>query len=380
MFEIGNEEIAAVSKVIENGQFMRYRGGEGGFTETFEQNLCRQFNIKHALTVNSGTSALICALAAMGIGPGDEVIVPAYTWVASALAPLAVGAVPIMADIDETLTIDPDDIERKITKYTKAIIPVHMINLSCNMNAIMKLSKKHNLLVLEDACQAIGVTYKGKHLGTIGHAGSFSFNMYKNITCGEGGALVTNDRRTYVRALMYHDAGAFTRSYATAIKEPFFPGVNYRVSEIQGSILGEQLKRLNGIISKLQQSRKIMLDVFTKTDKFKVAKSNNDESETTGLAIQFESPEKAAEFKNAHEELSLIIESGRHVYTNWDLLLEQRSFHPKMNPFNWTQRKIEYRKDMCVKTLETLSRSIQIPISYKMNKKEIREFAKKLIK
>ncbi|MDD5728456.1 MAG: aminotransferase class I/II-fold pyridoxal phosphate-dependent enzyme, partial [Victivallales bacterium] len=133
MYEIGQNEINAVTEVITNGQFMRYRGGEGGFTETFEKDLCGKFNIKHALTVNSGTSALICALAAMGVGPGDEVIVPAYTWVASALAPLAVGAVPVMADIDGSLTIDPADIERKISPYTRAVIPVHMINLACNM-------------------------------------------------------------------------------------------------------------------------------------------------------------------------------------------------------------------------------------------------------
>ena len=378
MFEIGKEEISAITKVITNGRFMRYRGGEGGFTETFEKELCRKFNVSHALTVNSGTSALICSLAAMGIGPGDEVIVPAYTWVASALAPLAVGAVPVMADINETLTIDPEDIERKITKYTKAIIPVHMINLACDMDAVMKVAEKHKLLVLEDACQAIGVSYKGRHLGTIGHAGAYSFNMYKNITCGEGGAMVTNDHRTYVRALMYHDAGAFTRSYAAAIKEPFFPGVNYRVSEIQGAIMGEQLKRLDRIIANLKEKREIMAKVFAGTDQFRVVR-HNDEANAVGLAITFASREAALEFKEKHQ-LNLLIESGRHVYTNWDLLLEQRSFHPKMNPFNWTQRKIEYSKDMCAGTLEILSRSLQVLVPYEMDKKETRKFAEKLIK
>ena len=223
MYEIGQKEIDAVKKVIESKRFMRYRGGEGGFTETFEKDLCSKFGKKHALTVNSGTSALICALAAMGIGPGDEVIVPAYTWVASALAPLAVGAVPIMADINETLTIDPEDIERKITPYTKAIIPVHMINLPCDMDAIMEIAEKHKLVVIEDACQAIGISYKSRQLGTIGHAGAYSFNMFKNITCGEGGVLITNDDRIYTRALMYHDAGSFTRNYASTVQEPFFP-------------------------------------------------------------------------------------------------------------------------------------------------------------
>lgn len=356
---------------------MRYRGGEGGYTETFERELCAKFGVSHALTVNSGTSALICALAAMGVGPGDEVIVPAYTWVASALAPLAVGAVPIMADIDETLTISPADIERKITKYTKAIIPVHMINLACDMNAIMKIARKHKLLVCEDVCQADGVSYHGKRLGTIGHTGAYSFNQYKNITCGEGGAVVTNDDRTYERSLMYHDAGAFTRSYASSVKEPFFPGVNYRVSEIQGAIMCEQLKRLDGILAKLQARREIMVDIFAGTDKFKVVK-NNDETCAVGLAIIFDSSKDALAFKEKHKT-GLLIESGRHVYTNWEPLMEQRSFHPKMNPFNWTQRKIVYTKDMCQPTLGILARSMNIGIPYGMNKNDVKAYAKKLI-
>lgn len=377
MYEFGKEEIAAITKVVESKQYMRYRGGEGGFTETFEKDLCRKFDIKHALTVNSGTSALICALAAMGIGPGDEVIVPAFTWVASAMAPLAVGAVPIMADIDETLEIDPDDIERKITPYTKAIIPVHMLNMPCDMNRIMQVAAKHNLLVLEDACQAVGIAYKGKILGTIGNMGTLSFNMYKNITCGEGGAVVTDNDKFYERALMYHDAGCFTRDHASTMHEPFFPGVNYRVSELQGAILGEQLKRLDGIINKLKEKRKIMVEILSKTDKFKIIK-HNDETNAAALAIKFESPSDALAFKKKHQ-LTPLIESGRHVYTNWEPLLEQRSFNPKMNPFNWTQRKIEYTKDMCTKTLEIISRSTNIPLPYEMTEKEVREFANKLI-
>ena len=356
---------------------MRYRGGEGGFTESFERELCAKFNISHALTVNSGTSALICALAAMGVGPGDEVIVPAYTWVASALAPLAVGAVPVIADINDTLTIDPADIERKITKYTKAIIPVHMINLACDMNAIMKLAKKYKLLVCEDACQAVGVSYRGKRLGTIGHTGAYSFNQYKNITCGEGGAVVTNDDRTYERSLMYHDAGSFTRNYASSVKEPFFPGVNYRVSEVQGAIMGEQLKRLDGILAKLQERRKIMVDIFAGTNKFKVAE-HNAEADAVGLAIIFDSQKEAQAFTKKHKT-GLLIETGRHVYTNWEPLLEQRSFHPKMNPFNWTQRKVVYTRDMCKPTLDILARAMNIGTPYNLNLKDVKAFAKKLI-
>jgi len=377
MYEIGKAEIDAVVKVIENNQFMRYRGGEGGYTENFEKALCKKFDVTHSLTVNSGTSALICSLAALEVGPGDEVIVPGYTWVASALAPLAVGAVPVIADINESLTIDPEDIERRITKYTRAIIPVHMINRPCDMDSIMKIAKKHKLLVCEDACQSVGVSYKGRRLGTIGDAGTYSFNQFKNITCGEGGALVTNNNRTYERALMYHDAGAFTRNYASSVKEPFFPGVNYRVSEIQGAILGEQLKRLDKILKTLKEKRDIIFNIFSKIDKFRIA-PENDEENSTSIAIIFDDKKDAIAFDEKNK-IGLLINSGRHVYTNWDPLLEQRSFHPKMNPFNWTHRKIRYTKDMCLKTLDILSRSANIAIPYGMSANEVRDFAEKLM-
>jgi dTDP-4-amino-4,6-dideoxygalactose transaminase len=377
MYDIGQAEIEAVTKVLTSKQFMRYRGGEGGYTEQFEKALQDKFQVRHALTVNSGTSALICALAAMGIGPGDEVIVPAYTWVATAMAPLAVGAVPVMADIDESLTIDPEDIERKITPYTKAIIPVHMINQPCNMDAIMAIAKKHHLLVCEDACQACGVSYHGKRVGTIGHTGTLSFNQFKNITCGEGGAVLTNDERYYERALMYHDAGCFTRSHASTIKEPFFPGVNYRVSEIQGAIMFEQLKRLDGILDNLKASRKIMAQVFAKTGQFRPA-PHHDEASAVNMSIIFPEAASAKAYAEKHH-LSPISESGRHVYTNWEPLLEQRAFHPKMNPFAWAQRKIEYTPGMCQKTLDIVARAINLGVPYNVTPEAARAGAEKLI-
>lgn len=377
MYEMGKAEIDAVVKVLKSQQFMRYRGGEGGYTDKFEKDMCEKFKVAHTLTVNSGTSALICALAAMGVGPGDEVIVPAYTWVASALAPLAVGAVPVIADVNETLTIDPADIERKITKYTKAIIPVHMSNLACDMDAIMAIAKKHKLMVCEDACQAVGVLYKGRNLGTIGDAGAYSFNQFKNITCGEGGAVVTNNDRIYERCLLYHDAGAFSRSYAPNLKEPMFPGVNYRVSEIQSAIMCEQFKRLEGILARLQKNRATIVEILSKSDKFKIVK-HNDEANAVGLAVIFDTKEAAEKYKETHK-VSMCISSGRHVYTNWEPLLEQRAFHPDMNPFKWAKRKIVYTPDMCKNTLEILSRSMNVGIPFAATKKELKTYAQSFI-
>src|SRR5690606_1763494 len=160
MAKVGLREWFAVGKVIASGRLARYGDkGQGPLTR-FEAEYSRKFGVKHTLTTSSGTGALISALAAAGIGPGDEVLVPAFTWIATAAAPLAVGAVPVLVDIDQTLTIDPADIQRKITPRTRAIIPVHMANMVCDMDRIMEIARDRGLLVIEDACQAVGALYK----------------------------------------------------------------------------------------------------------------------------------------------------------------------------------------------------------------------------
>src|ERR1700738_3290696 len=168
MQRVGVREWIALGRVIANGKLLRYDVGGLGLTARFETQLKEKLGVKHVLAVNSGTSALIAALVGAGIGPGDEVLVPAFTWVSTAIAPLAVGAVPVLVDVNESLTIDPEDIKKKITPYTKAIIPVHMLNLVCDIEAICAIAKLFNLKVIEDACQAVGVTYKGRRVGTIG--------------------------------------------------------------------------------------------------------------------------------------------------------------------------------------------------------------------
>ncbi|HEY3417439.1 MAG TPA: aminotransferase class I/II-fold pyridoxal phosphate-dependent enzyme, partial [Armatimonadota bacterium] len=228
MYIMGEEEVAAVRRVIESGQLFRYRGGEGGETDQFEKAWSEKIGVQHTVSLTSGTAALICAMVGLNIGPGDEVIVPGYTFMATAIGPLGVGAVPIIAEVDESLTIDPADVERKITPRTKAIIPVHMNGLPCNMDVIMAIARKHGIAVVEDACQADGGSYKGQRLGSIGDVGAFSFNHFKIIACGEGGALVTNDRVIFERALIHHDSGCVFRDHADQLGIPFFAGWNFR--------------------------------------------------------------------------------------------------------------------------------------------------------
>ena len=270
MPRIGVREWWAASRAIAGGNLLRFEG-KHGFTDQFESRLASMIGAKHVLTVNGGTSALICALAGAGIGPGDEVLVPAYTWMATAAAPVMVGAVPVLVDIDESLTIDPADIERKITPHTRAIMPVHMLNLPCNMDAIMAIAKKRKLLVIEDACQSVGVRYKDRYCGAIGDAGAFSFNAYKNINIGEGGAVITSEDRIFARARQYHDLGAAVRNHEETFNEPAFVGVNMRATELEGAMLGAQLSKLAPMLKRLRKRRQMFEPILAKSGKFRVS-------------------------------------------------------------------------------------------------------------
>lgn len=362
MPRVGIREMIAVNRVMARGQLLRYRGGENGFTTRFEARLSEKLGVKHSLTVNSGTSALITALVGAGVGSGDEVLVPAYTWVATAAACLAVGAVPVIVEIDETLTMDPADIERKITPYTRAIIPVHMLNLVCNMDEIVRIAARHRLLVIEDACQAVGLSYKGRRVGSIGNAGAFSFNQYKNLNSGEGGAVLTNDDRIFSRARMYHDVGSYTRQYSFENNEAVFAGVNLRVSEITGAILYAQLPRLDPYIGRMRKRRKIMEKVLAKSKSFRVS-PHNDPDSAAGLSIVFDSSEEAAAFAKKKKGVERLIDTGRHVYTNWLPVMTRRTFDDRTNPYDRTHREIgEYSADTCPKSLDILARTCRVSL------------------
>ena len=206
--------VAAAVRTVARGRLSRYAGHVPSTTDRFETELASFVGVEHALAVNSGTSALFSALAALHVGPGDEVLVPAYTWVSDAAAAVALGAVPVLVEVDESLTIDPDDLERKITSRTRAVVPVHMLNLVADMDRILTVAQVHRVAVVEDACQAIGVTYRGRRVGAIGDAGAFSFQQNKNLKSGEGGAILTQDSTIYSRARMFHDLGSYIRGAA----------------------------------------------------------------------------------------------------------------------------------------------------------------------
>lgn len=377
MYIIGSEEVEAVRRVIESGQLFRYRGGEGGETDQFEAEWGAKVGVKHTIALTSGTAALICGLAGMGIGPGDEVIVPGYTFMATANAVLAVGSVPIIAEIDESLGIDAADVEMKITSRTKAVIPVHMCGLPANMDAVTAAAERHGIRVLEDACQADGGSYHGKRLGSIGDAGAFSFNHFKIISCGEGGALTTDDDTTYYRALVHHDGGCAFRDHAAEVTVPFYAGSNFRINEILSAILRVQLERLDGILAKLRAEKKIMREELADVSAFRLNPVNCVEGDCgVTLGLLFGTAAESRSFASRLNEAGVgcwsPYDSGIHCYWNWEPILQQRgSYHSMRDAFKQTDVKYEYSEDMCPKTKGILARTIYIDTSIDRSKDDL---------
>ena len=259
----GAEERKQVNDVLETGILMRYGfdGPRKGMwkAKEMEEAICETFGCKYAQLLSSGTAALTTAMSALGIGYGDEIILPAFTFVASFEAVISVGAIPVLVDVDDTLTLNPQAVRNAITPKTKCIMPVHMCGSMADMDALVAICKEHNLLLLEDACQSIGATYKGKKLGTIGDAGTFSFDFVKTITCGEGGAVMTNREDVYIKSDGYTDHGHDHKGGLDrgADLHPFI-GYNFRISELNAAVGVAQIKKLDNFL-KIQRSNNKML-------------------------------------------------------------------------------------------------------------------------
>ena len=250
---IGNEEKKAVEKVFNEGGVLFAHGFESirkkFHVREFEKMCSKKFKCKHSLSVSSGTAAIKIALKALNVGPGDEVITQAFNFIATIEAILDVKAKPIIANVDDTLNMDVNEVHKLISNKTKVILPVHMLGVSADMNGINKIAKTYNLKVLEDNCESLGAKFGGKYLGNIGHVSALSFDFGKIITTGEGVMVLTNDIKIDKYAREYHDHGhennkLFPRGEDTRT----IYGFNYRMTELQAAIGKVQLRKLDSII------------------------------------------------------------------------------------------------------------------------------------
>ena len=270
-FELfGEQEKKEIQDVMDSGVLMRYgfEGMRNGHwkAKELEAALMHRMQSKHAHVVSSGTAALTVAMVSAGVGAGDEVILPTFTFVASFEAVLALGAIPVLVDIDNTLTLDPKAVENAISTKTKVIMPVHMCGSMANMDHLQKICDKYGLLLLEDACQAIGGSYKGKPLGSCGDLGCFSFDYVKTITCGEGGALITNNERYYRNADHYSDHGHDHVGTDRGAEGHPFLGYNFRISELNSAMGLAQIRRLDEFLDIQEQNYSILRDALEPID------------------------------------------------------------------------------------------------------------------
>lgn len=335
-FEIfGAEERKQVNDVLETGVLMRY--GFDGMrnnhwkAKEFESLFAKRMDAEYCQLVSSGTAALTVALASAGIGAGDEVIMPTFTFVASFESILALGAVPILVDIDETLTLDPKAVEAAITEKTKCVMPVHMCGSMADLRTLKAICDKHNLILLEDACQALGGTYEGKPLGSYGDLGCFSFDYVKTITCGEGGAIITNNKEYAKNADHYQDHGHDHVGNDRGAESHPFLGYNFRISELNAAVGLAQLDKLDGILNTQKENYRILREALESIEGVTFRKVPEGGEENYSFLSFFLPNEDLT--KKAHKALSDAgVDACFYWYTNnwhyingWEHLRNQKS-------------------------------------------------------
>jgi 8-amino-3,8-dideoxy-alpha-D-manno-octulosonate transaminase len=369
---LGREEAEAVAAVLAARSLFRYKDGLAtGAVADFERATCALLDCRYAVAVANGTAALRCCLAALGVGCGDEVIVPAFTFVATVNAVVAAGAVPVFAEVDDTLGLDPADLDAQITERTAAIIVVHLENVACDLDALLDVATRRGIPVIEDTAQSFGATYHGRALGTFGALGAFSLQQEKNITAGEGGVVATQDETLYLRAARYQDQGGqFVTSYASTrgeeLTEPF-AGENLRMGELAGAVAGVQLGRLPGILASLRANKARILDAVGTIDgltRRRIPDPHGDGSSSltwflpdAALAKRFAAALRAEGIPCAQ------MYRGRPVYLNASVIA-RRTASAKGGPWACAEHPTEraYGQGLCPRTEDLVARSVIVPV------------------
>ncbi len=363
---IGKEEEEEVLEVIRSKYLFRYGDiSDPNFKKkvyTLEQEVAKKFGSKNCLAVSSGTAALITAMSAARIGPGDEVIVPGYTFIASISSVIACGAVPALAEVDDSLTLDPADVEKRITSKTKAILGVHMLGNPCDNDALKAIADKNGIMFIEDAAQAFGGMYKGKYLGTMGKLGIYSFNIFKTINAGDGGMVVTNDDQLYTTAFSFHDQGHLPNRTGVEVGNRSVIGWNFRMNELTAAFLLAQFRKLDRLKEGLQRLKKLYKDRLEGVDGISFRKIN-DPGECATLLTVFLPTKEIADKVCGELGTKTIAHSGWHVYNNMEQILEKKQltegppFRSKEFPTD-----VEYSKGMLPKTDALIERAVNISI------------------
>jgi dTDP-4-amino-4,6-dideoxygalactose transaminase len=365
---VGEEELAELAEVIHSGRLSRYGPDDDTFpakVRSFEAAVAERAGVRHALALNSGTSGLYLALTSLGIGPGDEVIVPGFTYVATISSVVYARARPVLAEIDETFNLDPADVESRITPRTKAIIAVHMLGNAARVTELAAIAERHGLAFIEDTAQAFGAEYHGRWLGSYGQFGIYSFNEFKTITCGDGGMLITDDTELYQRAFAMHDQGHSPLRSGVEVGARPMLGLNFRMTEVQGAVLMAQLGKLDRIRSHLRQNRDLVWSQLESLEGIGFRElPDRDGDLATHFVVVFPDAERAAAVTDALGSITLD-HSGWHVYSHMENLLDQRTVTGRGCPFDCActhDTPAQYLAGMLPRTDALLARSMSFAI------------------
>ncbi len=323
----------------------------------FERAVAARMQTQYALAVTSGTAALHVAMAALAVGPGDEVILPAWTWYSCYNAIVQAGALPVFAEIDESFNLDPSDIEHRITPQTKAIMAVHLQGNPAEMDKILAIARKHRVKVLEDLSQSVGAGYKGRPLGSMGDIGIFSLQQSKTITAGEGGAVVTSDPLLFERAFRFHDVGTMRGG---AGKIGWFPGLNYRMNEFTGGVLLAQMRKLDTIIAGVRANAARVYEGVRGLPGVELRRLPDPSGELgTGVFIGFKTKEQRERYSAAMKAEGVPVSppNGSVILPAVPEIEQKVTVTPNWPSFTSPRgRAILYGKESCPRTIEILGR------------------------
>lgn len=389
---IGEEEMALVTEVVRSRCLFRdYGDGTPHMVNDLEREVCDYLGVSRVLAVTSGSASLYCAMAGLGLGPGDEVIMPALIWRSDFQAPIALGVTPVLAEIDRSLSLDPVDLERRITPRTKAIIVVHFMGGVGDMDAILAVADAHGIPVVEDCAQSFGASYRGRKVGSLGDVGCFSLQHNKVLTTGEGGLITARDPVVFERAARYHDLGLFRSALKVQVGDvervPDFSGMQFRMNELTGAVGLAQLRNLDRRVLNVTRQHFRCLKERLRADcpglKFRVSQ---DESGDAGIAfyMDLEQADRAQRFSDALRaeglQLGATTRACNMLAADW--VLERRQVHPNLPPFGagCPGESVRYRSDECPRTDEIIASFVCVPITPMHTDEDLEDIRRAIVK
>ncbi len=388
-FELwGAEERKEVNDVLETGILMRYGfdGPRKGIwkAKELEEAICKRFGTSFAQLTSSGTAALTTALAVLGIGSGDEVIMPSFTFVASFEAVLSTGAVPILVDVDDTLTMNPSAVRKAISPRTKCVMPVHMCGSMADLDALQAICSEYKLILLEDACQSIGASYKGKALGTIGDMGTFSFDFVKIMTCAEGGVVMTNSEDLYVKSDGYTDHGHDHKGVDRGADLHPFIGYNYRISELHAAVGLAQIRKLDMFLDIQKRNHAYLKNILAAIPEISFRTIPDPEGDScTFLSWFLPSAEITRAVVDELRSQGVLpgnfywFDNNWHYIRKWDHLKTLKFLHP-VNDAQQEELKRLATRDFSASD-EVMSRCVSTAISLLWSEEQIAEKGNKIV-